>query len=493
MKICAACREELPRESFSKKQWQLKQSQRRCKECIDANREVQSLASLDSFNVGDASCWICLEEGLDESGKPPVRDCSCRGDSAGFAHLSCIVRYAVSRSEVEVESIRRGTLCTINLKDPWRTCPNCKQFYSNRLGWDLVNAFCSYAEKQHPGVPDVMLVALFCKTCIVCPAVEGEKADAATKMLFVLEGMKARGRYGVFYKEMEASAHVRLGMLAKDSKERIEHLEKHKEICTYLGDHEKAKLSQSLIAEERMIMFPGLNAIKLAFGEVSDDNVKRAREIYETYAKDFGEDNCQTRLALSILAETLYDNNYVVEAEKLGAKALKQCRRVHGVGHDLTKALECSMKRFRMRMVYVGDWNGRYQLLKYEGEHGEKCVVKGPFSEERTDDGWKAESNLTHFIVDAKDVALLPGTPVECCGLVNAKHLNGKVGDLLFFDRKRSTEGVSRFRIHFEDEELSQVSAKEENLRAVFNMTDVEIDEDVTMPESYKSYKSYND
>ena len=40
MKLCSACLDELPKEKFSKKQWQLKQ-QRRCKECIDANREVR--------------------------------------------------------------------------------------------------------------------------------------------------------------------------------------------------------------------------------------------------------------------------------------------------------------------------------------------------------------------------------------------------------------------------------------------------------------------
>ena len=41
-----------------------------------------------------AACWICLEEGNDGEGKPPVRDCSCRGDAAGYAHNSCIVEYA---------------------------------------------------------------------------------------------------------------------------------------------------------------------------------------------------------------------------------------------------------------------------------------------------------------------------------------------------------------------------------------------------------------
>jgi hypothetical protein len=48
-----------------------------------------------------ALCWICLEEGADNNdGKLPVRDCSCRGDAAGFAHLSCpIEEYAKSKSK----------------------------------------------------------------------------------------------------------------------------------------------------------------------------------------------------------------------------------------------------------------------------------------------------------------------------------------------------------------------------------------------------------
>ena len=43
MKICAACSRELPKEQFSKKQWQLKQ-RRRCKDCIAAKREVTTEA-----------------------------------------------------------------------------------------------------------------------------------------------------------------------------------------------------------------------------------------------------------------------------------------------------------------------------------------------------------------------------------------------------------------------------------------------------------------
>jgi len=40
MKICAACHEDLPKESYSKKQWKLDKCQRRCKACITNNREI---------------------------------------------------------------------------------------------------------------------------------------------------------------------------------------------------------------------------------------------------------------------------------------------------------------------------------------------------------------------------------------------------------------------------------------------------------------------
>ena len=39
-KYCHACVRELPREKFSKRQWQSKHKQRRCKKCIDDNKEV---------------------------------------------------------------------------------------------------------------------------------------------------------------------------------------------------------------------------------------------------------------------------------------------------------------------------------------------------------------------------------------------------------------------------------------------------------------------
>ena len=96
-----------------------------------------------------ASCYICLDEGCDDEGKPLVRDCSCRG-SAGFAHLSCIVEYAEQKSQ---QGQQDPTPPTKAFLAPWEMCPNCNQLYQNQLSLDLASAFVSFAEKayNYPG------------------------------------------------------------------------------------------------------------------------------------------------------------------------------------------------------------------------------------------------------------------------------------------------------------------------------------------------------
>lgn len=102
MKVCAACCQELPKEGFSKKQWQLKQHQRRCKACVEAGAPLPPRAppakKSNDDDESQSECWICLDGGPDEGGGPLRRDCSCRGQS-GFAHLSCLEQYAAQKSK----------------------------------------------------------------------------------------------------------------------------------------------------------------------------------------------------------------------------------------------------------------------------------------------------------------------------------------------------------------------------------------------------------
>ena len=86
---------------------------------------------VDTTNISDGgpSCWICLEEGPDESGNDIMRNCACRGDSAGFVHLSCLIQYAEKKCHEEYALLasRGGRVVDEKFKDCWRNCPICKQ------------------------------------------------------------------------------------------------------------------------------------------------------------------------------------------------------------------------------------------------------------------------------------------------------------------------------------------------------------------------------
>ena len=87
------------------------------------------------------ACWICLEEVADNVGVLPVRDCSCRGETAGYAHPSCLIAYATTKSI----QLKNGC-STKDKEEGWRKCPTCKQQYQNQLSLDLCSAYVTFAE-----------------------------------------------------------------------------------------------------------------------------------------------------------------------------------------------------------------------------------------------------------------------------------------------------------------------------------------------------------
>ena len=105
-----------------------------------------------------AECYLCLGEGDDEEGLPLVRDCSCRGDSAGFAHLSCIIHFAEQKSEKVVDHCLCGDPeCVANAADipwefiePWNTCIICKQSFQDQLSLDLTSAVYRLRSRNIP-------------------------------------------------------------------------------------------------------------------------------------------------------------------------------------------------------------------------------------------------------------------------------------------------------------------------------------------------------
>ena len=90
-----------------------------------------------------AACYFCLGEEADEEGMPLVRDCSCRGDSAGFAHLSCLEKYTEQKCKHAVDGN------TVAFSEPWHKCNNCRQLFQGQLAIDLASTCVSFAEATY--------------------------------------------------------------------------------------------------------------------------------------------------------------------------------------------------------------------------------------------------------------------------------------------------------------------------------------------------------
>ena len=89
----------------------------------------------DFVGEGQTDASSALERSeADEEGKPLVRDCSCRGDSAGFAHLSCLTTFADQKCK------KAGNGDVGAFREPWKLCNNCKQLFQGPLLMDLASA-----------------------------------------------------------------------------------------------------------------------------------------------------------------------------------------------------------------------------------------------------------------------------------------------------------------------------------------------------------------
>jgi hypothetical protein len=106
--------------------------------------DLLSNLTLAAVSIPDSeTCYFCLDEGLDDEGKPLVRDCSCSSNPAGFAHPSCIVKLAKQKNR-----LRSGDFFN---KETWLHCPNpnCKQMYKNQFSLNLSSAFFTFAEETY--------------------------------------------------------------------------------------------------------------------------------------------------------------------------------------------------------------------------------------------------------------------------------------------------------------------------------------------------------
>lgn len=492
MKQCAACCIELSKDKFSNKQWKLKEYERRCKECIEKDRPVtkvappkKNVAEVSSCSNDGASCWICLEEGPDETGESVVRGCSCRGD-AGYAHVKCLMLYAETKSLQYLEK-NEGDRVT----KPWNQCPNCEQEYNeNGLGLKMATGFVSFTERKFPQSELFALVFKLRKSTLEngrdkeeCEALAKDGKKLAKEILSKVRKRKAKGEPYSLLACFEKEVYFCLGQhtLNENPKIALSYYQKSREIDAPFFDgldwdnniDDKISLAKALGERDNW------NEPQ----KIPVDNVARQKLEYANAIKrrDFG-DAIQYGMKLCITLEMTREKLY---AERVLTEIVTLSRRIHGPDHTTTKQVEYDLRKIKQRFVMlvlsVETANiGLYQALEYL-EDGKKMRVKGPVNQTKRD-----EYREQTFIVDTSCPPLLfgPGTPVICQGLdapfrfegdplreYNLSHLNGKIGDI----NRCCDEGLSEHpTVYFEDTSLEPCVIPHSLIRILFELPEVQ-------------------
>ena len=82
-----------------------------------------------------------------------MRDCSCRGEDAGFAHLSCLVRYARTKTGELLEGGEEGDFMEpCECLEAWQKCPQCRQDFQRQVSLDMASSLTLFIEENFPGI-----------------------------------------------------------------------------------------------------------------------------------------------------------------------------------------------------------------------------------------------------------------------------------------------------------------------------------------------------
>ena len=440
---------------------------------------------MSTIPVG-AACFFCLGEEADEEGKPLVRDCSCRGDSAGFAHLSCLATYA----EQKCKQARDGD--TKAFTEPWQYCNNCKQPFS-QLSIDLSSAFVSFAEAtySHEGNSkwDKLKVidSLRSKIMALHDTVDKEMVKvertliinhlldtiAQTKKDLNMSGWihmpKSSEEYHYYTMlcgNYESFAHHELGsMLMSDTSEEgfkvmITHFKKASAICKLVGMKDRADHLDIMISGQLANKYASND--KDAFSTVTSSMMQKQKNDYEQSLTTFGMNSQGTIRSGLGYAFLLWSKNRLIEAERVAIKVAAASRQVHGPHHKITIEADEMLVKCKERFAIVLPECQMFQALRYEND-GEICVVTGPVTEPRRVDDeriYRVDNNLIRPVIEC---------PVICHGLVSASHLNGELGEVTKF--KRDVSGrILRMGVHFEKKGVKSALVKPENLRIAFEL-----------------------
>lgn len=192
---------------------------------------------------------------------------------------------------------------------------------------------------------------------------------------------------------------------------------------------------------------------------------KDANHHYASMIEAYGATSAQVLAAGLTYSEYLVRVQRKIEGERLVRKLVTISRRVHGPNHHITCRSEAMAIAFNMRYGWVVGKTDLFQILRYETDD-QVCVVKGPVA--------KPEQDQKSFHVACDLILPANGSPVICCGLVSATHLNGEMAEVK--EQMYGNNGI-QLKVHFFGSKIQGKrtwGVKPVNLRVAFELPEEE-------------------
>ena len=261
-------------------------------------------------------------------------------------------------------------------------------------------------------------------------------------------------------REMEAMAYEFIGFFEVRTKEHykegVKHYRKAINIYRSSGDVSAEIEAQTTLAS--------IQSPSMAGADLND-----IRDLYREHVQSEGEQGRHALVIGTELANALIQAGHRVEGERLLSKLAAISLQVYGAEHDLSKMIAMMLKLSTQRYVEIQSQPGvTVEALQYDAIRDQYVVVKDRETEVHGAALQQTKMGKT-FTVAANDVIIDEKTPVICRGLINAAHLNGKIGDLGEYN-----SDTGRHQVYFEDKSLKPAMVKTENLRIVCELPAVD-------------------
>ena len=279
------------------------------------------------------TCYICMDDGSKEG---LVRACACRG-TAGFGHVSCLVRQAQVAVQQGLENEER--CIALHRVKRWYICRLCEQHYhgavSSALGWACYKTYFGRPEGDH-----LWELALQ----ILCGSMQEDKIGR----LAILEPIAGR-----LARETERHPHKLFQLLYVRSQVA--------DCLAQLGRNDECLALRRLNYEAgptdawSLAIDLGESLITARHAEA----VEFTRHYVDRAERELGEESpvyeqCLMSYARAISTATKRSPEMLTEAEAIVAATARSWRRRYGDSHPNTRIAEAGVGKIRAKILFNG-------------------------------------------------------------------------------------------------------------------------------------------